>query len=117
MSAPLTPEEEVCANRGCIRGANCPGHPWRESELGQLDLLEAGSRDMNVAAHRGEGFRQARDFFTAETERLRDELVALLAAADKVISFSGSVRNSEFYAARDRARAALASGHSTGQEG
>lgn len=52
-----------CANPRCLGGANCPGHPWREDELEQLNLLEMGSRDMNVAAYRGAGFRQAANFY------------------------------------------------------
>jgi hypothetical protein len=56
-------DSEACANPRCLNGANCPGHPWRKSELGELAKLETMSRDMNDAAHRGSGFRQAREFF------------------------------------------------------
>lgn len=56
-------ERAGCANPRCLNGANCPGHPWHEDELDQLRRLEAVSRDMNVAAHRGAGFRQAANFY------------------------------------------------------
>lgn len=57
--------EVACANPRCLNGANCPGHPWRKDELGELAKLELHSRDMNEAAYRGAGFRQAREFFQA----------------------------------------------------
>lgn len=65
---------DACANPRCLNGANCPGHPWRENELGALEALRVASRDMNDEAYRGSGFRMAREFFRGRLVECKEEL-------------------------------------------
>lgn len=95
-------DPQSCANPSCLDGANCPGHPWHEDELDQFRRLEAVSRDMNVAGHRGAGFRQAANFYRPQIPHNGAVLAAGSTAASALAEFHAALGDE-----RGRGNAAL----------